>query len=96
MASSEQKINSASSSEIPCEDTSIISPQLASQYKVHLYSNKNWKGEEMNADERDYKLKKLKEYKEKLAPKWQLNLSQSGSRGEVGSGADFGSILGRF
>ena len=32
----------------------------------------------------------------KLGPKWDQNRPQNGSRGEVGSGTDFGSILGRF
>ena len=58
------------------EGTSIISPQLASQYKQHLKINKDWKGEELTPAKRNEKLLKLKQYKETLAPKWQQRLAE--------------------
>ena len=59
MASSSQKINS------PSEDTTIISPQSASQYKKELLSKT------LTPADRDFKLKKIKQYKPTLSPQWQ-------------------------
>ena len=77
MASSDQNF-----SDMPCENTCIISAASASQYQKELETQKKFKsGKPLSSAESAFRMKALKVYGQTLAPKWQHKGSQGQHEG---------------